>query len=101
MFVFPTPTGGKPINWIRDFVQGCRVSDMRNKIGDVIATCPYGSATLRTELAFFATLPPTVIVHHITVWQMGQHHRQLRRFSQGYMKDGRPGVHEVVARCML
>ena len=101
--MFPTPTGGKPVNLLRDMKQGSLVSEMRNRIGDALSPSPstsYREAVLRTELAFFATLPPTVIYHHVDVWRLAQNMRQFRKFNQGFIRSGETQVLDIVASCM-
>lgn len=96
--------GGKPMNLSRDWLQSTLVSNMRNGISDVLVlpqwTVSFKAAVKRTELAFFATLPPTVIYHHISVWQLVQNRRQFGNINQGFMEDGEKGVHDIVASCM-
>ena len=107
--MLPTLTGGKPINYHRDFAQGSQVSWMRNRIGDIFAgpgwTPFFQAAVKRTLLAFLATLPPTAIYHHIGVWQVVQHRRQFGNCNYGFMaktvKAGEVGVHDIVASRML
>ena len=89
---------------MRDFMQASLVSEMRNKIGDVLAlprwTTSFTDAVRRTEFAFFATLPPTVIYHHVCVWQVGQNHRQFGKIDLEFKTGGDMGVHDIVANCM-
>ena len=89
---------------MRDQWQGSLVSEMRNSIGDVISlpqwTGAFKNAVMRTQFAFYATLPPTVIYHHVSVWQLVQHKRQFGDFDLELMNDGAIGkVHRVVAGC--
>ena len=88
---------------IRDLAQGILVSKMRNRIGDALSLFPsssYTRAVMRTELAFFATLPPTVIYHHVHLWQGMQNLKRFRGSNLGFMKNGEMGVHDIVANRM-
>ena len=91
------------MNLMRDFTQGGLVTKMRNGIGDAIAlsrTTSYRQAVLQTELAFFATLPPTVIYFHVGAWLLVQNMRQFRKFKLGFMRNGETQVHNIVANRM-
>lgn len=90
---------------MRDQWQSSLVADMRTAIADVIClpqwTPAFTDAVTRTQFAFYATLPPTVIYLHIVVWQLVQHKRQFGDFDmEQFMEDEAIGkVHRVVANC--
>lgn len=92
------------INFMHDFWQSSIVSKLRNHIGDVLGLpqwdVSFQDAVTRIEFAFFASLPPTVIYHHIFVWQLQQNMRAFGSPNLGFMQDGEMGVHQIVASCM-
>jgi len=89
--------GGKPINYIHDLAQGELVTRMRNRIGDELTpqlTVDFKDAVTRTEFAFFASLPPTVIWFHVGEWQLIQ---AARQYKLGFSGNVALQVHSIVA----
>ena len=98
------------MNFMRDFTQGGLISRMRNMIGDALPKGPrhgtYRNAVMRNEMAFFATLPPTVVYHHVNTWLGVQAKRQagpmvpMEKIFDQVMNNKEARPHDVIANCL-